>query len=216
MSGRNSRGDAHDQFRRKWRDRPHGEGQHARPPSVHVAAAYRRQERRLQERLIPASRVRNRRRPGAQSPKSHKRLLECLTSLYSMPGARLAQPRVWQQDWTCTWCEKPLTPEDIGASRTQLDHVIPAIRGGPHASWNKELLHSGCNASKGDRMTAKAWTWQDGTRSTSFRPTRQPSATGWRQSQAGFAGLDRYWRTSMGRAWSRRLMTTWLASLRKL
>jgi hypothetical protein len=62
-----------------------------------------------------------------------------------------------QQDWTCTWCEQPLTPEDIGASRTQLDHVIPAIRGGPHASWNKELLHSACNASKGDRMTAKAW-----------------------------------------------------------
>lgn len=61
-----------------------------------------------------------------------------------------------QQDWTCTWCEKPLSPEDIGAGRTQLDHVIPAIRGGPHASWNKELLHGGCNASKGDRMTARA------------------------------------------------------------
>jgi hypothetical protein len=62
-----------------------------------------------------------------------------------------------QQDWTCTWCGKPLFPEDIGAGRTQLDHVIPAIRGGPHASWNRELLHNGCNASKGDRMTSRAW-----------------------------------------------------------
>jgi hypothetical protein len=62
-----------------------------------------------------------------------------------------------QQDWTCTWCEKPLLPQDIGAGRTQVDHVIPVRRGGPHAPWNKELLHGGCNASKKDRMTARAW-----------------------------------------------------------
>lgn len=62
-----------------------------------------------------------------------------------------------QQDWTCSWCGRPLLPEDIGTGRTQVDHVIPVRRGGPHTSWNKELLHSGCNASKGDRMTARAW-----------------------------------------------------------
>jgi hypothetical protein len=62
-----------------------------------------------------------------------------------------------QQDWTCTWCEQPLLPADIGAGRTQVDHVIPIIRGGPRESWNLELLHSKCNGSKGDRMTAGAW-----------------------------------------------------------
>jgi hypothetical protein len=62
-----------------------------------------------------------------------------------------------QQDWTCTWCEQTLFPADIGAGRTQVDHVIPIIRGGPREPWNLELLHSKCNGSKGDRMTARAW-----------------------------------------------------------
>ena len=62
-----------------------------------------------------------------------------------------------QQDWACTWCEQPLFPADIGAGRTQVDHVIPIIRGGPREPWNLELLHSKCNGSKGDRMTARAW-----------------------------------------------------------
>ena len=47
------------------------------------------------------------------------------------------------QDWTCTWCGKALLPRDIGAGRTQVDHVIPVIRGGPRAPWNTELLHGG-------------------------------------------------------------------------
>jgi hypothetical protein len=38
-----------------------------------------------------------------------------------------------------------------------VDHVIPIIRGGPREAWNLELLHSKCNGSKGDRMTAGAW-----------------------------------------------------------
>jgi HNH endonuclease len=62
-----------------------------------------------------------------------------------------------RQEWTCTWCGQPLRPADIGGGRTQVDHVIPLIRGGPHASWNTELLHSGCNGAKGQRMTARAW-----------------------------------------------------------
>jgi hypothetical protein len=62
-----------------------------------------------------------------------------------------------QQDGTCTWCEQQLSPADIGAGRTQVDHVIPIIRGGPREPWNLELLHSKCNGSKGDRMTVKAW-----------------------------------------------------------
>ena len=62
-----------------------------------------------------------------------------------------------QQDWTCTWCGQPLLPADIGAGRTQVDHVIPLIRGGPREPWNRELLHSNCNGSKGRRMTDRAW-----------------------------------------------------------
>jgi hypothetical protein len=62
-----------------------------------------------------------------------------------------------RQDWTCTWCGEPLLTADIGAGRTQLDHVIPLIRGGPRAPWNTELLHASCNGSKGGRMTARAW-----------------------------------------------------------
>lgn len=62
-----------------------------------------------------------------------------------------------RQDWTCTWCGEPLFAADIGAGRTQLDHVIPVIRGGPRAPWNTELLHATCNGSKGGRMTARAW-----------------------------------------------------------
>jgi hypothetical protein len=61
------------------------------------------------------------------------------------------------QEWTCTWCRERLIPADIGASQTQVDHVIPIIRGGPREPWNTELLHSRCNGSKGGRMTARAW-----------------------------------------------------------
>ena len=61
------------------------------------------------------------------------------------------------QGWTCTWCVRPLLPADVGAGRTQVDHVIPLVRGGPRAPWNTELLHAGCNGSKGGRMTARAW-----------------------------------------------------------
>jgi HNH endonuclease len=62
-----------------------------------------------------------------------------------------------QQNWACTWCGKQLFPAEIGTGQTQVDHVIPLIRGGPHARWNRELLHSKCNGAKGGRMTAKAW-----------------------------------------------------------
>lgn len=61
------------------------------------------------------------------------------------------------QKWTCTWCRLPLHPSDIGAGYTDMDHVIPLIRGGPRANWNRELLHSKCNRAKGKRMTARAW-----------------------------------------------------------
>jgi hypothetical protein len=62
-----------------------------------------------------------------------------------------------RQDWSCTWCGEPLLPADIGAGRTQVDHVIPLIRGGPRAPWNTQLLHVSCNGSKASRMTARAW-----------------------------------------------------------
>jgi hypothetical protein len=62
-----------------------------------------------------------------------------------------------RQDWTCTWCGERLLPAEIGAGQTQVDHLIPLIRGGPRQSWNTELLHGRCNGSKGRTMTAKAW-----------------------------------------------------------
>jgi hypothetical protein len=62
-----------------------------------------------------------------------------------------------RQDWTCTWCGQPFSPADVGAGQTQIDHVIPFNRGGPRKPWNTELLHSGCNGSKGPTMTKKAW-----------------------------------------------------------
>lgn len=62
-----------------------------------------------------------------------------------------------QQDWTCPWCGMRLFPSDIGAGQTDADHVIPLARGGPRELWNRELLHSKCNRSKGRQMTARAW-----------------------------------------------------------
>lgn len=62
-----------------------------------------------------------------------------------------------EQDWLCTWCEDPITPKDIGASRTHRDHIIPLCRGGPDLPWNVELLHERCNRAKRSRMTRRAY-----------------------------------------------------------
>lgn len=77
---------------------------------------------------------------------------------HSMAELRRRVELARRQDWTCTWCGDSVLPADIGAGRTQVDHVIPLIRGGPRALWNTELLHGSCNGSKGSRMTARAWT----------------------------------------------------------
>lgn len=64
----------------------------------------------------------------------------------------------------CPWCGEPL-PGDLGAARylgavradVAIDHIVPLARGGPaHAEWNKQLLHRGCNSSKGDQVTTGA------------------------------------------------------------
>ena len=38
-----------------------------------------------------------------------------------------------------------------------VDHIIPTSRGGPDKRWNLQLVHSACNSSKSNRMTAAAW-----------------------------------------------------------
>lgn len=63
-----------------------------------------------------------------------------------------------RQDWRCSWCEREITPEDIGGGRTNVDHIIPKAEGGPAtAAWNKELLHAPCNSAKRHLMTPAAW-----------------------------------------------------------
>jgi len=53
------------------------------------------------------------------------------------------------QGWMCAWCEQPLLSSDIGSGQTDVDHVIPIIRGGPRRQWNRELLHSKCKPGEG-------------------------------------------------------------------
>ena len=64
-----------------------------------------------------------------------------------------------RQSWACTWCKKPLTPEDIGAGRTHKDQVIPIRRGGPDKDWNRALLHDSCNRAKGMSTVKLRWLW---------------------------------------------------------
>jgi HNH endonuclease len=66
---------------------------------------------------------------------------------------RLAAKLATAQGWICTWCCQPL-PADL--DWTNIDHVIPASRGGPHDRWNLDVLHSRCNIAKRDKITPRA------------------------------------------------------------
>lgn len=52
------------------------------------------------------------------------------------------------QDGMCPWCSLPLPADFTG---TEIDHIIPRCRGGPHESWNMQLLHRDCNRGTGGK-----------------------------------------------------------------
>lgn len=58
----------------------------------------------------------------------------------------------------CGWCGEPL-PSNL--ERSDIDHVIPVSRRGPWVEWNYQLLHAGCNRSKGARLTDRAYALAD-------------------------------------------------------
>jgi hypothetical protein len=71
-------------------------------------------------------------------------------------ASRLARRRerlARAQDGICPWCGLPL-PEDL--TGTEVDHIIPRIRGGPDEPWNRQLLHFKCNKTKRFRLTDAA------------------------------------------------------------
>src|SRR5690349_10823808 len=59
------------------------------------------------------------------------------------------------QGGICPWCKLPL-PDDL--SGTARDHIITKCRGGPDATWNRQLLHDKCNGlgGKGIQLTPEA------------------------------------------------------------
>ena len=77
-----------------------------------------------------------------------------------------------RQEGTCPVCAEPL-PVDLNTRIAEVlpysgiqvlakpavheDHVIPRSRGGPDSDWNTQLLHVGCNYSKGSKLTAAAY-----------------------------------------------------------
>jgi 5-methylcytosine-specific restriction endonuclease McrA len=73
-----------------------------------------------------------------------------------MMTSRLARRRerlATAQGGICPWCDLPL-PEDLAG--TEVDHIIPRIRGGPDEPWNRQLLHFKCNKTKRFRLTDAA------------------------------------------------------------
>jgi hypothetical protein len=57
------------------------------------------------------------------------------------------------QDGFCPACGSAL-PDDL--ADTEVDHIIPRVRGGPNAPWNRRLVHFLCNRRKKDKLTDEA------------------------------------------------------------
>jgi hypothetical protein len=57
------------------------------------------------------------------------------------------------QDGFCPACGFAL-PDDL--SDTEVDHIIPRVRGGPDRAWNRRLVHFKCNRSKRFKLTDEA------------------------------------------------------------
>ena len=87
------------------------------------------------------------------------------------------------QDGICPECTLPL-PVDLAG--TEVDHIIPKIRGGPDLSWNRQLVHFRCNRSKRFRLTdaAVALAAEHGViLREPVRAYRFPRGSGWVASQ---------------------------------
>ena len=64
--------------------------------------------------------------------------------------------RAWlftDQAGICGWSGEVMPPTLV---KTSKDHIIPRSLGGPDDRWNYQLLHHGCNSSKGSRLAARA------------------------------------------------------------
>ena len=55
----------------------------------------------------------------------------------------------------CSWCGKVIDLTLTWPNRMyrSIDHIVPVSQGGLHVMQNAQLLHFGCNASKGNRTT---------------------------------------------------------------
>ena len=67
--------------------------------------------------------------------------------------ARRRERLAREQDGICPECTLPL-PEDLAT--TEVDHIIPKVRGGPDVPWNRQLVHFKCNRTKRFRLTDRA------------------------------------------------------------
>ena len=54
-----------------------------------------------------------------------------------------------RQDYSCPQCRKRLPP--LSAGMHHVDHVVPWILGGGNELTNIQILHDGCNLTKGRR-----------------------------------------------------------------
>ena len=69
----------------------------------------------------------------------------------STPGQRAHLAKA--QNGICPECSLPL-PGDL--VKTEVDHIIPRVRGGPDRTWNLRLVHFKCNRSKRFTLTDEA------------------------------------------------------------
>jgi hypothetical protein len=67
--------------------------------------------------------------------------------------ARRRERLAREQDGICPECTLPL-PEDLAG--TEVDHIIPKVRGGPDVPWNRQLVHFRCNRAKRFKLTDRA------------------------------------------------------------
>ena len=57
-----------------------------------------------------------------------------------------------EQDGICPECTLPLGE----LAETEVDHIIPKVRGGPDVAWNRQLIHFACNRTKRFKLTDAA------------------------------------------------------------
>lgn len=56
------------------------------------------------------------------------------------------------QDGICPECTLPLGE----LAGTEVDHIIPKVRGGPDVAWNRQLVHFRCNRTRRFKLTDAA------------------------------------------------------------